>query len=149
MGKNISKKKLKKYIEKKSKQLGLTPKKWDKKLYPKVLAKQRRLVQITNSTPAEAHIKALLKKTGYSFDYQYTIFFGNFQFYILDFYLPKYKVCIEVDGSHHYTDEKQVKHDELRTMRLYNKGITVIRIPNKQALEHTEETFGDFLKECL
>lgn len=139
--KKVNKKRVKIWLEK--------VKKFDKKLIPKALAKKRRLVQITNKTPAEAHIMNLLKKTDHLFDYQYTIFFGDFQFYILDFYLPKYKLCIELDGSHHYTDEKQIQHDELRTMRLFNKGIKTIRIPNKEALEHSLETFELYLKEHL
>lgn len=48
---------------------------------------------------------------------------------ILDFYLPDYNLCIEVDDISH---EKKTKKDRLRTERLAGIGIRVVRFTNKQ-----------------
>ena len=44
--------------------------------------------------------------------------------YIVDFYIPKYKLALEADGPHH---ENQKKYDELRDMRLRLAGYSVLR----------------------
>ena len=52
--------------------------------------------------------------------------FGN---YILDFYCPKAKLAIELDGSQHYT-ESGLDYDKRRTEYLREQGISVMRIIN-------------------
>ena len=52
--------------------------------------------------------------------------FGN---YILDFYCPKAKLAIELDGSQHYT-ESGLDYDGRRTEFLREQGISVMRIIN-------------------
>jgi very-short-patch-repair endonuclease len=47
--------------------------------------------------------------------------------YVLDFYCPKAKLCIEVDGEHHTHDE-QIEHDRRRDLWLKEQGIHVYRI---------------------
>ncbi len=49
--------------------------------------------------------------------------------YIVDFYCPKLKLVIEVDGYQHY-EEKNIKYDEQRTRYLENLGFKVIRLSN-------------------
>ena len=52
--------------------------------------------------------------------------------YIADFYCPKLKLVIELDGSQHYSDQGIAK-DEVRTKELNNyKDIAVIRVPNNE-----------------
>ena len=51
--------------------------------------------------------------------------------YIADFYSASAKIVIELDGSGHYTDEKE-KYDEERTKFLEEYGLRVIRIPNTE-----------------
>ena len=51
--------------------------------------------------------------------------------YIADFYCHKAKLVIEVDGSQHYTPEG-IEKDRIRTERLEEYDLLVIRIPNKQ-----------------
>ena len=50
--------------------------------------------------------------------------------YILDFYCPKAKLAIELDGSYHRYS-KAVEHDKERTEYLETLGIYVMRFPNK------------------
>ena len=51
--------------------------------------------------------------------------------YIMDFYCPVLKLCIEVDGEIHQTDYVQEK-DEDRTEFLESNGIKVIRFTNDE-----------------
>jgi very-short-patch-repair endonuclease len=54
--------------------------------------------------------------------------------YILDFYCPELKLCIEVDGQSHDTDETVI-YDARRTRILATYGVTVVRLRN----EHIDE----------
>ncbi len=51
--------------------------------------------------------------------------------YIVDFYCHKAKLIIELDGSQHY-DEKGILKDKIRTEKIENRNLTVIRIPNNE-----------------
>ncbi len=57
--------------------------------------------------------------------------------YIADFYCAKAKLIIELDGSQHYEEKGQLK-DKIRTERLENLGLTVIRIPNNAVDENLQ-----------
>ena len=50
--------------------------------------------------------------------------------YIVDFYCPKARLAIEVDGSQHYVKRAE-RRDSFRTTTINEFGITVIRIPNE------------------
>jgi len=50
-----------------------------------------------------------------------------FETVIFDFYCPAARLAIEVDGSTHWTEEKQEK-DFARDMWLASRGIAVLRI---------------------
>ncbi len=47
--------------------------------------------------------------------------------YILDFYVPRAKLCIEIDGEQHALRQEQ---DERRDAFLADLGILTIRIPS-------------------
>ena len=49
--------------------------------------------------------------------------------YIADFYCARAKLVIELDGSQHYEDAQRLR-DAIRTERLSELGLTVLRIPN-------------------
>jgi very-short-patch-repair endonuclease len=51
--------------------------------------------------------------------------------FILDFYCPRKKLCIELDGGIH---EEQQERDEARTQALADLGIRVIRFRNDEVL---------------
>ena len=61
---------------------------------------------------------------GYKFRRQHSV--GN---YIVDFYCPKVKVRIELDGMHHFTEEG-LESDKNRDQFLDQQGIQIIRIEN-------------------
>lgn len=57
--------------------------------------------------------------------------FSEYQCYFADFYIPALDTIIEVDGSHHYT-ENGLEYDRLRDMEFASIGIKTIRIKNSE-----------------
>ena len=51
--------------------------------------------------------------------------------YIVDFYCHSARLIIELDGSQHY-DEKGLLKDKIRTSKLKERKLKVIRIPNNE-----------------
>ena len=62
------------------------------------------------------------KQLGYKFRRQHSI--GG---YIIDFYCPKKKLAIEIDGSQHFTNKE---YDEVRSKYLEGISIKVLRFTN-------------------
>ncbi len=58
--------------------------------------------------------------------------------YVLDFYCPRAKLCVEVDGEAHSQDV-QITKDEVRDAWLAEQGIAVHRIPAAELLVNTDE----------
>ncbi len=54
--------------------------------------------------------------------------------YIADFYCPKAKLVIEVDGGQHYCIEGKEK-DRMRDDYMAGAGITVLRFSDREALK--------------
>ena len=87
------------------------------------------------STSAEATLWKLLKNSqagGYKFRRQHGI--GPF---VLDFYCPLLRLCIELDGGVHQMPLADVK-DEMRTKFLNEQGITVLRFENDVVLRNPQ-----------
>ena len=57
--------------------------------------------------------------------------------YILDFYCPKLRLAIELDGGQHAEPTRQ-EYDEARTEHLTTKEIRVLRFWNNQVLTETD-----------
>lgn len=51
--------------------------------------------------------------------------------YIVDFYCHQARLIIELDGSQHYSDHSLLK-DKIRTEKIENRNLTVVRIPNSE-----------------
>ena len=70
---------------------------------------------------------------------------GGLQFYrqkpllsfIVDFYCPRAKLVVELDGAQHLEAEYRIK-DALRDNELKKLGIKVLRFDDRQALTETE-----------
>ena len=56
--------------------------------------------------------------------------------YIADFYCPKAKVVIEVDGGQHYSIEG--KEDQMRDDYITKEGITVLRFSDREVLRNLD-----------
>jgi very-short-patch-repair endonuclease len=96
-----------------------------------------------NLTPAEASLWKLLqgkKLEGKKFRRQHSV--GN---YILDFYCPSQKLAIELDGSHHFSEE-YISKDAIRTHYLNSQGIKVIRFENKLVFDKTDWVIDEIKK---
>jgi very-short-patch-repair endonuclease len=55
----------------------------------------------------------------------------------VDFYCPKAKLVVEVDGSQHFTDEA-IEYDKIRDDFLRNMDLTVLRFTNDDILNDVE-----------
>lgn len=112
----------------------------------KNLKKLRRKLR-NNATEAEVFLWQYLRKRrlcGYKFVRQYSVY--NF---ILDFYCPKKKLGIELDGRHH-CEIDQLEYDTMRTKILKERGIKIIRFWNNEVFSQTDsvlETIISNLKE--
>jgi very-short-patch-repair endonuclease len=88
-----------------------------------------------NPTEAERKLWQYLKGkqlSGVKFRRQYSV-----DTYILDFYAPKLKLAIEVDGATHFTPEEKY-YDENRAKYLEGFGIKILRFTNEDIYENTE-----------
>ena len=66
--------------------------------------------------------------------------------YVLDFYCPAAKLCVEVDGIHHLMEE-EIARDTKRTAYLGSKGIAVLRIPNEVVLKQSDIAMTAIIQE--
>jgi very-short-patch-repair endonuclease len=104
-------------------------------LYTKRLAPRARELH-NNQTPAE-------RKLWFEFLRTYPVKFRRqvpLQGYILDFYAPALRLCVELDGPSHAGQAKQ-HYDAERTRQLTAGGIHVVRFSNA-------EVMGQFIAVC-
>ncbi len=88
-----------------------------------------------NMTDAERYLWAKIRMKqlkGYQFYRQKPI--GD---YIVDFFCPKEKLVIEVDGSQHFSDE-MAEYDRIRDEYLSSLGLRVLRFTNTNVLTYIE-----------
>jgi len=64
--------------------------------------------------------------------------------FIVDFYIPKFKVVIEIDGSQHLEESRQ-KKDEKRDITLREYGIVVWRYSNESVNKRFNIVCNDIL----
>lgn len=86
-------------------------------------------------TPAEAALWRLLRRSqleGRKFRRQHGI--GN---YIVDFYCPKERLIVELDGAAH-DSEQAVALDQAREEFLKKAGMTILRVENRHVFENPE-----------
>ena len=57
--------------------------------------------------------------------------------YIVDFYCPKAKLVIEIDGSQHYEDE-HIKKDNVRDDYLREQRLTVLRLSDRDVFDNLD-----------
>ena len=94
-------------------------------------AEKLSLCLIEQATKYELILKSELRKRGIKARFQYPIVVPPYNYYCIDFYFSKWKLGVETDGHHHYTN-KGLKNDYIRSKRLNTLGITIIRFENSQ-----------------
>ena len=107
---------------------------------PKLKDRARELSK--NSTKGEIHFWSELlrkKKTGYQF-YRQKILYH----YIVDFYCPKFKLVIEIDGTSH--DNKK-EYDEHRDRILGTYGLKVLRFNDLTLLSNFQIIEKEFQRQ--
>ena len=57
--------------------------------------------------------------------------------YIVDFFCPRAKLVIEVDGSQHYSDET-TEYDRIRDEYMRSLGLRVLRFTNTEVMKNIE-----------
>jgi very-short-patch-repair endonuclease len=80
----------------------------------------------TKQTKQERLVEKKLCKLGVRYRTQHIVLAAKA---ILDFYLPDYNLCIEIDDASHLRKQKK---DQERTKRLTGLGIKVIRFTNDE-----------------
>ena len=94
-----------------------------------------------NMTSEERHLwYDFLKRLPYNVRRQH-----NIENYIVDFYIAKKKVVIEIDGRQHLSSEHKAA-DEQRDSVLESWGIYVLRYSNDSIRNHFSIVAGDILK---
>jgi very-short-patch-repair endonuclease len=66
--------------------------------------------------------------------------------YIVDFYCPSRRLAIELDGGQH-ADEAQAEADRVRTSRLNEAGVRVVRFWDHDMLRDTDSVVGEILRQ--
>jgi very-short-patch-repair endonuclease len=97
--------------------------------------RERALVFRKHPTPAEALLRQAFRsiEKSYRLRNQHTMF-G----YVVDFFIPKHRIVIELDGDSHQSEEAR-RHDAKRTRILRQiSGLEVIRIPNREVYENPQ-----------
>ena len=103
----------------------------------KILRKELR----SHATPAEAVLWKMLKgrnADGMKFRRQQGI--GP---YVLDFYCPELRLCVELDGSSH---DYKYEYDEQRTEFLQKQGIRVLRFRNEQVWQGLDSVVDEIVR---
>jgi very-short-patch-repair endonuclease len=58
--------------------------------------------------------------------------------YILDFYCPAARLCVEIDG-HAHGEAEQIRHDQRRDAWLKDQGVVVHRVPASSVIADVDE----------
>ena len=111
----------------------LLPKKSIRTKTSEEVSEQFRKENLTKETPSERTAKLILRKLKVRFTRQQIVHYAVGKFYILDFYIPEKKLCIEIDGKYHENEEQQ-KLDKIRTKNLKKLNIEVVRYTNEDVL---------------
>ena len=93
------------------------------------IVKQRVSELKKNATKSEILFIAKLKYNNIKYEFQKPINYG-FSYYIADFFILKYNIIVEIDGSSHNTDKQKII-DQRKDDFYHSKGYKVLRIKNE------------------
>ena len=97
-----------------------------------------------NMTPSEIKLWKHIKDEQLSVKFRRQHSIGK---YIADFYCPKLKLVIEIDGNQHHTSDG-LEYDKIRDGYIKSLGIRTIRFDNKEIRENLIEVIKK-IKEYL
>ena len=113
------------------------------KILNKTSMKSKRKLLRNNMPKAEIVLWSKLKGNqlnGYKFRRQHSV--GKF---VVDFFCPKLKLVIEVDGNSHFLDEKP-ERDRERQKYIENHGIRFLRFTNADIYKNMNEVLTSIEK---
>lgn len=113
-----------------------------KKIFNKALYKTQRQVLRRNTPSPEILLWSKLKGkqlNGFKFRRQYGVL--NF---VVDFYCPRCKLAIEIDGNSHYGDKAQ-QHDADRQLAIQSLGIRFLRFKNTDVLRNIDGVLDEII----
>ena len=113
------------------------------KIYNHAEYKERRRKLRKTQTDCERIVWNLLRNkqcNNLKFYRQYSI--GS---YILDFYCPKIKMAIELDGGQH---AQRQEYDRIRTQYLTGYNIKELRFWNNEVIENIDGVYDKILEYC-
>src|SRR3989344_27305 len=102
--------------------------------------KIRQKLRSGNYVPTEALVWSVIQKRqlkGYKFRRQHGA--GK---YVIDFYCPKLKLAIEIDGQTHLDQTARI-YDQERQRYIESLGIKVLRFSNDEVYENLDEVIGE------
>ncbi len=105
----------------------------------RISLKSRRKQLRNDPTPAEKLLWLYLKESqldGHKFRRQHS--YGP---YVMDFYCPSKRLCIELDGESHDTPESKA-HDGIKDSYLSTHHIKVLRFTNEEVYANVENVLG-------
>lgn len=106
--------------------------------------KERRKSLRKNMTKAEVKLWQELRRKQMRYKFRRQFGIGPF---ITDFYCPKLKFAIELDGDVHFIGNAQEK-DFLRTKFLLSKGVFIKRYLNNEVIYNLEMVLEDIWQTC-
>ncbi len=113
------------------------------KAFNKTSEKPKRRILRKNMPPAEFILWSQLRDKGlkgYKFRRQYSV--ENF---VLDFYCPKLKLAIEVDGDSHFVEGADMSDRERQTI-IESFGINFLRFTNREIYENINGVMNKILE---
>ena len=96
------------------------------RFHPIILARSREMRHSQTAAEATLWIHLRNRKMEFKFRRQHPI-----ERFIIDFYCPEVKLCVEIDGESHL-EPRQQEYDAARTKYLESLGCTVIRFANEE-----------------
>ena len=64
-------------------------------------------------------------------------------FYVLDFYCPRLRLAIEIDGDSHFINQDAIDYDKERQDYIENLGITFLRFTNAQVNQSNDDVINE------
>lgn len=104
---------------------------------------------LNKNSKAETYFEELLKQTPYYYVREKTNFRYNTRWCYYDFFLPFYRIYIEIDGASHNTDEQRLIDEEKREI-IKRKQRFLVRLTNEEVLSMERFSLKEIIyKLCL
>jgi very-short-patch-repair endonuclease len=115
------------------------------KIFNKTCEKNKRRMLRSSMPKAELILWSKLKSKGmdgYKFRRQYSV-----EKFVIDFYCPRLKLAIELDGDSHFSEGSEVC-DKARQGCIESFGISFLRFTNKEIYENLDEVLAK-IEDCI